>query len=356
MTQRVPIVLDDIVFSLQRMGGVSVLWGSLIEALLKDGSFDLTILERPDALGNEVRRGIDVPEGTVVPDKSLPRRVAQFSTAASPVEGALFHSSCYRTTRTRDCVNITTVHDFIWEYYTTGLNRRIHMDQIRNAVKASQALICVSESTRRDLNNLVPESRDIPTTVIHNGFDNRAYRYIPRERKPQVAFIGGRGGYKNFACAVDSVKLCEDVTLVVMGGPLSQEERGMLESKIPGRYVSLVYPSSAEVCEVYQESLALLYLSEYEGFGIPLLEGMAAGVPVIATSRSSIPEVAGDAGILLDDNSAPEVARQVRRLSRDQPFLEDRVRAGLERASHFSWGRCAKETLAYYRQTWDQVQ
>lgn len=355
MEQPIPIVMDNIVFSLQRMGGASVYWGNLLSSLSDDADFRLMALERPDALGNEVRKGLSLPEGSLCPDKNVHFRIAQFAHADSPLEGSLFHSSCYRTTRTRGCTNITTVHDFIWQYYTTGMNRRIHVGQIARAVRESKAIICVSASTRDDLLEIVPESRDLRIEVIHNGYDSDAYRYEEKERRPQVAFIGGRGGYKNFSKAVEAVSLCDRVALKVIGSPLSDRERSLLEARVPGRFESVVYPSAEEVCSIYQQSVALLYLSEYEGFGIPLLEGMASGVPVIATRRSSIPEVAGDACVLLDDNSPESVAQEIRRLLDDPAFFRDRVAAGLERVGDFSWEKCAARTRSFYKAVWAEL-
>ena len=101
MEQPIPIVMDIVVFSLQRMGGASVYWGNLLSSLSDDADFSLMALGRPDALGNEVRKGLSLPEGFLCPDKNVHFRIAQFAHADSPLERSLFHSSCYRTTRTR---------------------------------------------------------------------------------------------------------------------------------------------------------------------------------------------------------------------------------------------------------------
>lgn len=347
----IPIVLDNIVFSLQKAGGASVYWRQIEEGIDHDDRFNLTILERREAQANTVRQRLKISKGsTLIESNDSPLRWAQFAPVASPVPDAIFHSSCYRVSKTAGITNITTVYDFIWQHYIKGVNRAVHMAQIRHAVKRSQALICISESTRRDMEEFIPESRGRLTRVIPLAYDADSYRYVERERKPQVAFIGARTGYKNFPLAVEAASLCPDVTLVIMGAGLTDEEKAFVEERIPGRWRSLIYPSSEEVCRIFSESIALLYLSDYEGFGIPVLEGMASGVPVIAQPKSSIPEVAGAAGVLLDDVRPQSVAAAISELKENSALFSQQVSTGLERSRAFTWKRTIEETASFYKE------
>lgn len=348
MVGRIPVVLDNIIFSLQRMGGASVYWKQILEGIQRDDRFDLTIVERADGLDNKVRQALSLSAKVVRRDHE-PKRFAQFTRVSSPVDDAIFHSSCYRVAKNKQCINVTTVHDFVWAYYISGLNKKIHMWQIRNAVIGSKGIICISDSTKRDLCKFIPEASKKTIEVIPHGYDADSYTYAKRDRQRQAVFIGARTAqYKNFGLAVESVSRVSNLRLVICGAPLTEAERRCLEEKIPGRYVAETYPSSKRLCEVLQESIALLYLSEYEGFGLPVLEGMAAGVPVVAINRSSIPEVAGDAGILLDEGSPELVAERLNNLMDDSAYLVDRVDAGLERVKLFSWNRTVRETADFY--------
>jgi alpha-1,3-rhamnosyl/mannosyltransferase len=96
--------------------------------------------------------------------------------------------------------------------------------------------------------------------------------------------------------------------------------------------------------------MALVYPSLYEGFGLPPLEAMASGTPVIVSDRSTLPEVVGDAGIKIDAQDEAALREALRRLDEDPAFHEARAAACLGQASRFSWQRCARETLAIYRQ------
>lgn len=347
-TQATPVVLDNIVFSLQATGGASVYWGNVLSSADQAPDIDLHIVERTDARLNEVRKGLTLKSPITVQDGQA-KRVAQFATIKPPVEGTIVHSSCYRVAKASRSINVTTVHDFIWQYYTSGLNRAIHMSQIRHAVNQSDAIICVSNSTKDDLLKLVPSSRKKLVTVIHHGFDSSSYRYVQQERKNQVVFIGARTSYKNFEVAVESVSACLDLKLIVIGSQPNVDETRLLNEKIPGRWESIVYPSAESVAQVYQQSLALLYLSDYEGFGLPVLEAMASGAPVIAINRSSIPEVAGEAGILIDEASPNLVAKEIERLRSGGDWFSRVVSAGLCQAKKFSWDKSMSQTLDFYR-------
>ena len=347
---QVSLIMDNIVFSLQRMGGASVYWGHLLEAAQADPTIDLTVIERSDGLNNTVRSNLNVTAPVILQDR-VPRRVAQFVRASVPAAESLFHSSCYRLSRGKSCHDITTVHDFIWAYYTHGLNRAIHMAQIRDAVLGAEGVICVSESTKRDMLRFIPGASNKRIKVVYQGYDEASYTYAPAERKDQVVYVGSRVAfYKNFWLSAEAVAASSDVTLVIVGAPLTDAEKTRLDALLPHRYVSKVFPSSAEVCQILRESIALLYLSEYEGFGIPVLEGMASGAPVIAKNVSSIPEVAGEAGILLDEPTADGVAREIERLRQDRSYRDDVVQKGLQQVKGFSWDRTTRETLDFYHE------
>ena len=112
---------------------------------------------------------------------------------------------------------------------------------------------------------------------------------------------------------------------------------------VPDHYLSALY-SGAE---------AFLYLSLYEGFGLPPLEAMQCGLPVIASNTSSLPEVVGDAGILVDPLGQEQVCQAMLTLLEDRELRNEYVRKGLDRAAGFSWRRCAEQTAAGYQKAWD---
>ena len=221
---------------------------------------------------------------------------------------------------------------------------------MKKAVKNADAIVCISNSTKDDLLKIIPESINKKMTVIPLGFDSDRYCYHEAVREKKVVFVGNRSAsYKNFNLAVESVALCSDVVLQIVGAPLSVAESEYLDKKLPGRYVAYAYPDSAEVARLYNSSAALLYLSEYEGFGIPVLEAMSSGCPVIALNKSSIPEVAGNSAILLNELSPSLVAERIEGLCSFDSCFDSIVMSGLERSRHFSWDLMADSTFDFYQ-------
>jgi glycosyltransferase involved in cell wall biosynthesis len=120
----------------------------------------------------------------------------------------------------------------------------------------------------------------------------------------------------------------------------SVEERGL------GDLVKFAdYVERADLPALYSGALAFTFPSLYEGFGLPALEAMSCGTPVVASNASSIPEVVGDAGLLLDPRDVGAWAGAVERLSHDDAAQRDMSRKGLARAGRFTWERCARETF-----------
>ena len=170
-----------------------------------------------------------------------------------------------------------------------------------------------------------------------------------------MVFIGARGvSYKNFEKAVKATALTKGIKLVIIGAPLSDEETALLDREIPQRYEILEYPEVEDICRTFNESLALLYLSDYEGFGLPLLEGMAAGLPVIAGNNSSIPEVSDGNAIMLDSVAPSNVANVIEKLESDEAFFNEVVEKGLQHSKKYSWEVTAKKTCDFYHEVWDQ--
>jgi len=109
------------------------------------------------------------------------------------------------------------------------------------------------------------------------------------------------------------------------------------------------YVPDEELSALYSGALAFIYMSLYEGFGLPPLEAMQCGVPVIASNTSSLPEVVGDAGIMLDPQDVEGLSRAMKELITNVYFNEELARRSAEQAARFKWDRCVEETTAAYR-------
>jgi alpha-1,3-rhamnosyl/mannosyltransferase len=139
------------------------------------------------------------------------------------------------------------------------------------------------------------------------------------------------------------------VTVGMKGWLTSGLESVMQPLVASGELRTLGYTSDEALAALYAGALTLVYPSLYEGFGLPPLEAMASGTPVIVSDRSTLPEVVGDAGVIIDASDESGLREALHRFADDPAFWQKRAAASLQRARGFSWQRCAEQTLAVYR-------
>jgi mannosyltransferase len=333
---------DGIVFALQAFGGISVLFTELLCRLDRRGcDFDLArFSDNGPAFG-----------GRLV--QYAPRYGERFRSAeilgVQPCQ--IFHSTYYRLP-SQSCKVVTTVHDFTYERFVRGPRRWVHSRQKNAAIRGADKVICVSNSTRADLLELLPDVSEDRIEVVPNGV-SEVYRPLADGRlrtDDYVLFVGSRSRYKNFHAVVTALSGFRGLSLwCVGGGALAADERRVLEKNLPGRWLHAGQVDESKLNELYNDAFCLVYPSLYEGFGIPVLEAMRAGCPVIAVDSSSIPEVAGDAAILLDRGDPDEIRSALERL-RSGALRTRYIRAGLARAQLFSWDETFQGTVRVYEE------
>jgi glycosyltransferase involved in cell wall biosynthesis len=254
---------------------------------------------------------------------------------------------------------VLTVYDLIHERYPKFfVNSEGTIRPKRLAANSADHVICISESTRRDLVNYcgIPEEK---TSVIYLGVDVDFVMASIQTRKchvrPFLLYVGTRGGYKNFDRFVQafarSTQLRKEFDLICFGGGQLLDYEQQLISKVGLRPDQVIQVGGGDdvLAALYQQAEAFVYPSLYEGFGIPPLEAMAVGCPVICSSSSSLPEVVGNAAEMFDplDEEAMMVAMELvlESSSRRLALIE----AGRDRYKQFTWEKCALETEAIYR-------
>lgn len=333
------IVYDGIIFSLQTKGGISVLFEQLFERHMQR-EVEFCVLGYGGDFGAPAcpRFNYDA------------RFMERYRNVDFPPRGNIFHSTYYRLPdRSSNFKVVTTVHDYVYERHSLGLKRLVHSWQKNAAIRGSDAVICVSESTRADLLTYSRGVREDSVFVVPNGVSDDYHPINGLERESQVLFVGARAGYKNFFAAVIGVSLVPDLTLVcVGGGAFSSTELDTLNKYIPGRYRHAGFISNAQLNLEYNRSLCLIYPSLYEGFGIPVIEAMRAGCPVVAVARSSIPEVCGNAALLVDEGIPEEFSEAIQRYMCED-FRARMTILGFQQASKFSWDVTYEKTLAIYK-------
>jgi mannosyltransferase len=339
------IVYDDIIYSLQRAGGISLYWSQL----------ETQIEQNVRLLYPHYKKNIffPAPKGifTIKRSNSFWERYKKVSVLD---DGPfIFHSSYYRYCRNKNAINITTVHDFIYEYFRHDLRSIIHKMQKKMAIEKSKAIIFNSENTKKDFTTFFPNYKGIKK-VIYLGL-SEDYHHINLARKNVVIYIGGRTGYKNFFYAIEILKkLPHYILQIVGGGALTTKELSALNTCIPDRYEYYQLLSNHDLNIKYNEAKFLLFPSLYEGFGIPILEAQAAGCPVVCCKVSSLPEVAGDAAVYITGKDIDEDIKKVLLLE-NHDYYKSIVKAGFKNHKKFSWRKCAKETYNLYEEVYRLV-
>lgn len=349
------IILDNIVFSLQRAGGISVYWTELLKRIgLYNNNYKVFEYKN----NNVHRKEFD---GDLLKIKSEPSFLLQLKRylpiLLKSSKRTIFHSSYYRVAFGRNVKNVVTIHDFTFEKF---LSKRkgafLHIRQKAFGIKYADGIICVSESTKQDLISYFPNVNKEKIKVIYNGIDNDFRNYnrkqiLKNENKKYILFIGSRVSYKNFYVAVDTIKLNSNYCLYIIGPDLTSEEIAYLYEKIKNKYKLLGNVSKKQLIEYYSNAFCLLYPSSYEGFGIPIIEAMSLGCPVIAVNISSIPEVAGDAALLCNAPKPELFSNCISKLEVTS-FRKEMIERGKVQSQKFSWDKMVKETMNFYNYIW----
>ena len=338
------IVIDGIIFSLQSQGGISVYFHKLLDFLKSKRMQTTLVLESPS---RQDMLDFDAKAPVI---HHCARLFERYRSCRTQTSAAVFHSSYYRRPADSSLPAVVTVHDFVYERYARGPKRWIHLHQKHAAIRAAQAVICISESTRQDLMEFVGEIPGQTVHVIHNGVSDlfRSLSLTPAH-VPYVLYVGDRRGYKNFIRLLAAMEFLPDLELhCVGGGALRAEELAAAPAGALHRIKHLGYVTDEALNEHYNRALCLVYPSSHEGFGIPVVEAMRAGCPVVSIQCKAVLEVGGEALTVAAAADPRALADAVLRLT-SADYRNQIVSAGLELSKRFSWNQTHEGTLAVYK-------
>jgi len=341
------IFFDSIVYSLQKSGGISSYWYEISKRFLVN-DFDIYFIENTFN-GNIEHAKFLKSTRKIIHNRNIFNFFNRFTNINKiPFNSNfIFHSSYFRITKNKYAINVVTVHDFIHEKYYHGIRKFLHNYQKTYAINNADIIITVSNNTKNDLLNYFPKINPNLIKVVHNGVSDD---YFPIKNNLKInnsiLFVGSRYKYKNFEQLVVNLSYIQEYNLIIVGDTLKFNEISFLNKYLSNRWTFHKHLNNTELNNLYNTVFALAYVSSYEGFGIPLLEAMKSGCPFIALNKSSIPEVVGDAGVLLDELNVTTFSNGLKKIEETR---EEIIQKGLERAKLFSWDKCYENTLKIYK-------
>lgn len=279
---------------------------------------------------------------------------------------------------THKAKTVMTVPDLIpvrTKRFGNGSKQKVFEGLLRKALQSSDAILAISAFVKHDIENFLgaghPPVSVTPLAIDHNLFcvqDRQQATHIVRERlgicEPFILYTGGfdtRKQIAEFIQAYHDVVASEHLPhLLVLAGRFETYPsftaiiREVARLRLQRRVIFTDYVSDEELAALYNTADAFVFPSAAEGFGLPPLEAMACGTPVVAFDNSSLPEVVGEGGVLVPDGDWPAFADALRKVLQDEAGRDDLSRRAIKQAQAFSWQRTAEKTFQVYKQVLHQ--
>ena len=267
-----------------------------------------------------------------------------------------------------------TMHDLTMfhnpEFYNPLIRWRLN-HSVRRGLKSARVVVCVSDCVRQVAN----ETFGLPAgklAVVHHGV-NVAFRQIPAKeaaellaqhygiKRPYVVFVGKMQARKNIPRILEAFHRVRrdsqsDLALVLAGTRGSTAdgiEEVIHRLQLAEHVVELGHVDQEHLPALYSGAQMLVFPSLYEGFGIPVLEAMACGTPVLTSNVSALPEVAGNCALLVDPYSVEAISQGMLELCANEGLRQSLRSRGLEHAKKFTWEQTARQTLSVYHRVWE---
>lgn len=291
-------------------------------------------------------------------------------------EANLFHTTYYPVPQSlrkyKSLKKIVTVHDLIPLIYPNYNSGKILIEEVLASVREDGYIICVSENTKRDVLKYapeIPEKRIFVSLLAANPKkfyackdDNKRTEVIQKYNLPNRYFLAlsTLEPRKNIPHLIRSFitmitqNNIDDLGLVLVGSKgwdynsIFEEYENAAEKKEKIIFTGRI--PDEDLASVYSQADAFFYMSFYEGFGLPPLEAMQCAVPTVVSNTSSLPEVVGDAGFLIDPNNSHVLIETMHQLYTDKELRKEYAQKALERSKNFSWEKTAEQHIEIYKQ------
>lgn len=374
------ILIDGVIFSRQHAGGISRYWYHLLVAMLYQNNRDklYVVYERNRNLFlNNISKADSkynlklLPQFLTKPYRFVYGNKWEFRDKlmglySKIVRPDIFHSTYFNSCTNNSLKKVVTLHDLIYELFPNTFETKVRLnvsDQHQRILQEVDGVIAVSETTLKDGIRIYPFLVEKPSVVIHHGVDKsifyrspekgKMFRETYRIEKPFLLFVGERRGYKNFtlflqAYHYSALKSVYDI--VVVGGQqhLNEEELSLVEQfGIQHHIRKCQNISDDDLAGAYNAAEALIYPSQYEGFGLPAVEALACGCPVVVADTPIFREIVGQHGHYFQLGTLDSFIEVLNSLESMPSSDEERNRM-IRWTEQFDWNISAKKTLDFY--------
>jgi len=277
----------------------------------------------------------------------------------------LFHATSFSAPMLQPYPTIVTICDLIHlvfpEHYSL-LHKFYFKFFLKKVLNKAKRVITISECSKRDIishYNIPQEKVTVTYLAVEESFQpigeqDKINDFKQRMGLPKrfILYVGTRKKHKNIAGLIKAYSLLprEDCFLV-LSGSMDQALLDLIKKyKVEDRVVCIGKIEDSELPLLYNAADLFVFPSRYEGFGLPPLEAMACGVPVVTSNAASLPEVVGDAARLVDPDNSKEMAMAMSKVLNQENLRKELIQKGIMRARLFSWEKCARETLNLYKE------
>jgi glycosyltransferase involved in cell wall biosynthesis len=363
------IVFDHEIFYQQKYGGISSYFTNLGLELLKKNT-DINFV-CPIHKNNNLKK---LPNNIILGKKIIyPAKINYFISKINDNLSNIFYKNLkpdiiHKTYFSKNRINskyknVITFYDITHELNKTStiINENIKSLK-KNNIKFADHIICPSNRVKIDLINYfnVNESK-ISVTYFSSDYKKNLKPELLKNKKMQnyLLYVGNRSGYKNFENLVtayaNSERLQKDFKILVFGGekPSICGKELILKKKLPINSFKFVNGTNKDLEYFYKNVRAFIYTSTYEGFGIPLVEAMRSGCPIITSNGGALEEVGGSSLTYFDPFNVDEIQKKIEDLVYSDNKLIEATIYGLKRCDNFSWANCATKTLKVYEELYN---
>ena len=365
------ILYDNQIFNLQKYGGISRYFSELMSRLNSDSDFSITpknycsnnVYLKTNQLTsyNEFNnfpafRGKKRIENFIVNHES--EKIKMFLEKG---KFDVFHPTYYNSSFLKNLSGnkpfVLTVHDMIHELYYDKQLETLHPETINKSILIPKAnhIIAISETTKKDILHFYPDIDEKKISVIYHGnslglFKSQSKRSV---EKKYILYVGGRKHYKNFMWmlkAIAPLLVQKNILLICAGGGYFDDyEQQNIDQFRLNKYVKHIEIDSDLVLQnLYEHAQFFIYPSQYEGFGIPILESFACKCPALLSDASCFPEIAGNAGLFFKSGNDEDLLTQINVLLENNQLRNDLIEKGITRLRDFSWEKTVNEHKVVY--------